>query len=91
MAPVDLKEMEVRRVTDLVKGLGYSVIRTEYRNDRAVISLEKVFETGTVDMLRGDMDRLSNMLKQFQWSMVTSSISGLKASAEFEKRVTGEV
>ena len=87
----DLKQFELDRVANLFRSMGYTVVSSEFKEEKIVVSFEKVFPGPGLDIRKSESDRTTIMLRSLGWAPIRSEYPGTKLVVVFEKEVKGEV
>ena len=87
----DLKQFELDRVVALFRAMGYSVVTSEFKDEKIVVSFEKVITGVASDIKIRESYRVTTMVQSLGWSPVKSEFPENKIVVTYEKVVKGEV
>ena len=87
----DLKQFELDRVVNLFRALGFTPTSSEFKDEKIVVSFEKVVLGMAGDIKKIESDRVSVMLRSLDWIPVKAEYPENKIVVVYEKVVTGEV
>jgi len=88
---IDLKEFELRRIVDMLRGFEWTVVKSGFLDDKVSVDFEKTIIGVGPEVRKGEADRINNLLKSFNWTQVSQEFVGDKIVLRFEKVVKGEV
>lgn len=87
----DLKQFELDRVVNLFRAMGYTSVSSEFKDEKIVVSFEKIVPGMGPDIKKMESDRLTVMLKSLDWSPLKFEYPENKIVVVYEKAVKGEV
>ena len=87
----DLKQFELDRVVNLFRAMGYTSVSSEFKDEKIVVSFEKVLPGMAADIKVRESYRVSTMVQSLGWSPVKSEFPDNKIVVVYEKVVKAEV